>query len=243
LAKSLIFFFFIRLTKLPQNNEFAVFEDLASRYEVMVAALLQLCQDQRAWEFLGRQSRDFQSAVRYLLPELLLEPLYHVLHYNEVLELMLKKTPDADVNERANFRSVWFFFVYFCPQNQNLTNVTFLGVELQASATIKRIALQLNSKRKPFIENRPSCVWRQVQLLNSLSLFKLNFLLLRYLKLPRSLSTQAQHEFRKLQLRITDWDGPELATISSRLICPPCDLFIWNERVSTVAVHFFLFTH
>ncbi len=111
-------FFFNSAVCLPcQNNEFAVFEDLANKYETMLAALLQLCQDQRAWEFLGRQSRDFQNAVRYLLPELLVEPLYHLLHYNEVLELMLKKTSDADVNERANFRSVWsffFFVLFFC---------------------------------------------------------------------------------------------------------------------------------
>ncbi|XP_078671748.1 son of sevenless homolog 2-like isoform X2 [Branchiostoma floridae x Branchiostoma belcheri] len=49
--------------------------------------------------FFQSVSQGFKEAVQYVLPKLLLEPIYHCLHYFEVIKLLLKTCPDEEDKE------------------------------------------------------------------------------------------------------------------------------------------------
>lgn len=53
------------------------------------ASNFNLCNNDR-WFFFQDEGHGFKDAVKYVLPKLLLGPIYHCLHYFEVIKVSLK---------------------------------------------------------------------------------------------------------------------------------------------------------
>lgn len=100
-----------------QDGEFDVYEQYAESYTEMLSSLDTILSDERMVAHFRVRSTSypplcllyvhvvlkdngpcsgFLDAVRYVLPKLLLFPIYHCFSYFDTLKLLPKKSPDAD---------------------------------------------------------------------------------------------------------------------------------------------------
>lgn len=85
---------------LAESFEFEVYTRYAENYMEAKCALEEVLADQEVVRhFKSSKTKLFKEAMQYILPNSLLEPVYHFFHYFEVMELLLKTSPTVDDTE------------------------------------------------------------------------------------------------------------------------------------------------
>ncbi len=91
---------------LCQTHEFDVYEQYAAQFERAAVVLRELLRRRVVTDALEAAMPRLVLAATHVLPQLLLEPAYHVAHYAEALDALARSLPADQAAEHGQLRHV-----------------------------------------------------------------------------------------------------------------------------------------